>query len=146
MKINDELFDKKVKEKLKLENNVVPDYANNAFENGIIKGVNNKRKRSKNIVAMASACIAVTIILGVTLPTYAGDLPILRNIVDYFTDSRYKNYDKYASDLNISKESNGVTITINKVIYDGLDLAVFYTVQRLMEKKFDLEVVVMESY
>ena len=129
MKINDELFDKKVKEKLKLENNVVPDYANNAFENGIIKGVNNKRKRSKNIVAMASACIAVTIILGVTLPTYAGDLPILRNIVDYFTDSRYKNYDKYASDLNISKESNGVTITINKVIYDGLDLAVFYTVE-----------------
>ncbi|MBS4958546.1 MAG: DUF4179 domain-containing protein [Clostridium sp.] len=129
MKLNDELFDKKVKEKLKLENNVLPDYANNAFKNGISKGLNNKRKKSKNIAGMASACIAVTIIFGVTLPTYAGDLPILRNIVDYFTDSRYKNYDKYASDLNISKESNGVSITINKVIYDGLDLEVFYTVE-----------------
>lgn len=129
MKLNDELFDKKVKEKLKLENNVLPDYANNAFKNGISEGLNNKRKKSKNIAGMASACIAVTIILGITLPTYAGDLPILRNIVDYFTDSRYKNYDKYASDLNISKESNGVTITINKVIYDGLDLEVFYTVE-----------------
>lgn len=129
MNLNDELFDEKVKEKLKLENNIVPDYANNAFENGIIKGLNNKRKKYKNIAGMASACIAVTIILGITLPTYAGDLPILRNIVDYFTDSRYKNYDKYASDLNISKESNGVTITINKVIYDGLDLEVFYTVE-----------------
>ena len=33
MKLNDELFDKKVKEKLKLENNVLPDYANNASKN-----------------------------------------------------------------------------------------------------------------
>ena len=129
MSLNDDLFDKIVKEKLKLENNVLPEYANNAFENGISKSLNNDRKKSRNISAIMSACIAITIILGFTLPTYAGDLPILRNIVDYFKSSRYKNYDKYASDLNISKESNGITITINKVIYDGLDLEVFYAIE-----------------
>ena len=129
MKLNNELFDKKVKEKLKLENNVVPDYANNAFQNGISKGLNNKSKKSKNIAGIVASCIVVTIILRVTLPTYAGDLPVFRNIIDYFTDSRYKNYDKYASDLNISKESNGIEVTVNKVIYDGLNLEVFYTVE-----------------
>ena len=129
MRLSDDLFDEIVKEKLKLENNVVPDYANNAFKNGMSKGINNIRKKSKNIASITTVCIAITIILGFTLPTYAGDLPILRNIVDYFTDSRYKNYDKYASDLNISKESKGITITINKVIYDGLDLEVFYTLE-----------------
>lgn len=129
MSVNDDLFDKIVKEKLKLENNVLPEYANNAFKNAISKSLNNNRKKSRNISAIMSACIAITIILGFTLPTYAGDLPILRNIVDYFNSSRYKNYDKYASGLNISKESNGITITINKVIYDGLDLEVFYAIE-----------------
>lgn len=129
MRLSDDLFDGIVKEKLKLENSIIPDYVNNAFENGISKGVNNKRKKSKNIAGMVASCIAGAIILGVTLPTYAGDLPVLRNIFDYFSDSRYKNYDKYASDLNISKESNGIEVTVNKVIYDGLNLEVFYTVE-----------------
>ncbi len=63
------------------------------------------------------------------MPTYAQNIPILGKIFERFDSRIYENYDKYASDLNITKESNGYRVTINKIVYDTLDLEVFYTIQ-----------------
>lgn len=129
MNDNNDFFDAKIKEKLKQENRYIPEYANNAFDKGIKIGMNKRRYKYKRLAGLTVAWFLGITIFTVTLPAYADKVPLLNNIVDYFTSSRYENYDKYASDLNITKESKGVKVTINKVVYDGLDLAVFYTVE-----------------
>ena len=126
---NNDFFDEKIKRKLREENKFIPEYANNSFDKGIKKAIDRRRYRYKRLAGITAACFLGITIFTVTLPAYADKIPVLNNIVDYFTSSRYENYDKYASDLNITKESKGVKVTINKVVYDGLDLAVFYTVE-----------------
>ena len=126
---NNDFFDEKIKRKLREENKFTPEYANNSFDKGIKKAIDRRRYRYKRLAGITAACFLGITIFTVTLPAYADKIPVLNNIVDYFTSSRYENYDKYASDLNITKESKGVKVTINKVVYDGLDLAVFYTVE-----------------
>lgn len=126
---NNNFFDEKIKEKLKQENRYIPQYANDAFDKGIKIGMNRRRYKYKRLAGITAACFLGITIFTVTLPAYADKVPLLNNIVDYFNSSRYENYDEYASDLNITKESKGVKVTINKVVYDGLDLAVFYTVE-----------------
>lgn len=128
MKNNDDLFDKDIRNRLKMENMKVPEEINKKIDDTI----NNLRKRKRNYKkasGICEACIAGTIIFGVTMPTYAQNIPILGKIFERFDSRIYENYDKYASDLNITKESNGYRVTINKIVYDTLDLEVFYTIQ-----------------
>lgn len=63
------------------------------------------------------------LILGsiVTFFTYKSEN--FRNLVHYF--SRLNVY----SDLNTPKIDNGIQITINKVIYDDVNLSIFYTIE-----------------
>lgn len=123
-------FDNKVKEKLKEEVNNIPDNINKAFDNAIEKvTLKNRKNNKKKITKIAAIFIASGIVLGVSVSPYAKDIPILRNIYETFKSKSYENYDKYADDINITKKSNGISITINKVIYDGLDLEVFYTIE-----------------
>lgn len=123
-------IDKKVKDILKEEINVVPDNINKAFDEAIEKGIKAKRKKSyKRISQIAAGFIAVALVFGFSVSPYARNVPILKNIYETFNRETYENYDKYASDINITKESKGISITINKVIYDGFDLEVFYTME-----------------
>lgn len=131
---NDELFDKKVKERVNKEINSVPHNINRIFD----RAINNiKKKRNfKKISGICAALIAGTLIVGITMPAYADEIPILGSIFKMFKRDEYKNYDKYSSDLNITKESNGLKVTIDKIVYDGIELNLFYTVEsnKPMEK------------
>lgn len=127
---NDNKFDKELKDKLNKEVNFIPDNINKAFDEAIEKGIKAKQKKSyKRIAQIAAGFIAVVLVFGFSVSPYARNIPILKNIYETFNRKTYENYDKYASDINITKESRGVSITINKVIYDGLDLEVFYTIE-----------------
>lgn len=134
MPMNDELFDEKIRQKLKSEINCIPEDINNKINDA----VNRIEKRKFNIKKIASICsifIIGTLVLGMSMPTYASNIPIIGNIFKIFYYKGYENYDKYASDLNITKESSGLKITVNKVVYDGLELSIFYTVES--EKKME---------
>lgn len=129
MKISDDTLDKIIKEKINLENSYIPKDINEIFD----KSINNiKTKRNYNIKKVAGICVAlfaIVIIFGNTITTYATNIPIISNILEIFKSNRYENYDKYSSDLNITKESNGIKTTITNVIYDGIELAIFYTIE-----------------
>lgn len=126
---NDDLFDKNVRERLNRENSYVPDDIDKVFDEAIDKVKKKSGINFRKVSGICAACIVGTMIFGITMPTYASNLPIIGSIFEAFHLSRYENFDKYASDLNITKESNGVKITINKVVYDGFDLDIFYTVE-----------------
>ena len=128
MKNNDDLFDKDIRNRLKLENMKVPEEINKKIDD-TINNLGKRKRNYKKASGICAACIAGTIIFGVTMPTYAQNIPILGKIFERFDSRIYENYDKYASDLNITKESNGYRVTINKIVYDTLDLEVFYTIQ-----------------
>lgn len=126
---NDNRFDEEYKYKLKDEVNFVPDNINKAFDEALLKIQATKKKKNYKKAAGIAAIFLGVSLLGVSMTPYAKNIPVLRNIYETFNRKTYENYDKYASDINITKESNGVGITINKVIYDGIDLEVFYTVE-----------------
>lgn len=128
MKNNDDLFDKDIRNRLKMENMKVPEEINKKIDD-IINNLGKRKRNYKKASGICAACIVGTIILGVTMPTYAQNIPVLRKIFERFDSMTYENYDKYASDLNITKESNGYRVTINKIVYDTLDLEIFYTIQ-----------------
>lgn len=135
MKNIDDLFDREVKNKLKMENSKIPEGINKRMD----EAINNlgKRKRNyKKVSGICAACIVGTLIFGVTMPAYAQNIPVIGKIFEIFND----DYDKYASDLNITKESNGYRVTINKILYDSISLDIFYTIQsdKPLEEGLDL--------
>lgn len=123
------LFDKKIRDQLKFENSYVPDNINNIFDESINMAVNKRKLKHKKYSTICAACLAGTIILGLTMPAYADNLSIFRNIFKVFESNISKHYNDYASDLNVTKESKGIKVTINKVVYDGIELVLFYTVE-----------------
>lgn len=128
MKNIDDLFDREIRNKLKMENSKIPEDINKKMD----EAINNlgKRKRNyKKVSGICAACIAGTLIFGVTMPTYAQNIPVIGKIFEIFNSEIYENYDKYASDLDVTKESNGYRVTINKIVYDTIDLEIFYTIQ-----------------
>ncbi|MDZ5254125.1 DUF4179 domain-containing protein [Clostridium sp. LIBA-8841] len=139
MKNIDDLFDREVKNKLKMENSKIPEDINKKMD----EAINNlgKRKRNyKKVSGICAACIVGTLIFGVTMPTYAQNIPVIGKIFEIFNGEIYENYDKYASDLDVTKESNGYRVTINKIVYDTIDLEIFYTIQsdKSLEDGLDL--------
>ena len=128
MKDRDDLFDKKVKAKLKEENRVIPEGVNRVFDN-TLNNLENKKFNWKRTSGICAACICGVLIFGITMPAYATNIPIIGGIFEIFQSNVYENYDEYASELNITKESRGVKVTINNVVYDGLDLSIFYKVE-----------------
>ncbi|SFC76976.1 DUF4179 domain-containing protein [Clostridium uliginosum] len=126
--IDDELFDDKIKERIKNEINCVPDDINEKIDEAI-KKIRKRRVNVKKICSICAICIVGTLLFGITMPTYASNIPIIGSILEKFNYKTYENYDKYASDLNITKESNGLKVTVNKVVYDEIELSVFYTVE-----------------
>lgn len=130
MKDKDSIFDEKLKKELFNKVNSVPRDINEVFDTALDKVIKSKKyKKRKLIISISAASLACFILIGVTMPTYASKLPIIGSIFEAFNSLRYKNYDEYASDINITKESNGVKITIGKVIYDGINLDIFYTIE-----------------
>lgn len=133
MQVNDDLFDDQIRKKLKGEISFVPEDINKKID----ETVENAKKRRFNVKKIAGICsifVICTLLLGIAMPTYASNIPFIGSMLEKLN---CKNYENYGSDLNITKESNGLKVTINKVVYDGLEIAIFYTVKS--EKPMEVE-------
>jgi hypothetical protein len=101
-----------------------------------------KRKKSRKIAKRTAVAAAVTIVaftgLSAAFPAYARNIPVVNSVFQFLSDKNIidKEYVKYSSDLNLSKTSNGTTVTINSIAYDGIDLSIAYTVESEKELKF----------
>lgn len=96
-------------------------------------------KKYKNYyIAKRTATIAAVLIIGIsvfgiTMPSYAENIPFIGSI---FKKLSYENSYKYSSEINKSQISNDTKVTINEVIYDGLDLSLAYTVETKEPTKY----------
>lgn len=127
----DFLIDDRIKERLKEENGVIP--GNIEL---MIKETGSKLSKRRNstiiIKRVAAVFLALFIgvgVFGVTMPSYAKDIPIIGSIFKTLDKNLYAKYDEYSLKIGMSQESNGVKVTVNNVVYDGMGLCIDYTVE-----------------
>lgn len=101
-----------------------------------------KRKKGRKLAKRTAVAAAVTLVaftgLSAAFPAYARNIPVVNSVFQFLSEKNIidKEYVKYSSDLNLSKTSNGTTVTINSIAYDGIDLSIAYTVESEKELKF----------
>ncbi|SMQ81034.1 protein of unknown function [Bacillus sp. OV166] len=120
------------------------------------KAINEKKKLKSNIwkrnalVASILVCISATT-FGLTFPAYAKNIPIIDDIFRFFDNKTvhydgskeyqslenenglYTNYKKFSTAIGLTKESNGIKITINDAIFDGKTLTLTYSIESKQE-------------
>ncbi len=88
---------------------------------------------SKRIIAAALISLAIggTGYIGITNPSYASEIPIIGDIFRFLDNGRTGVYDLYkenSNEINITKESNGIKMTIKDAIFDGKTITYTYEI------------------
>ncbi|MDK2562379.1 DUF4179 domain-containing protein [Romboutsia sedimentorum] len=94
-----------------------------------IKKKNNWKKKA--IVAATIGVIA-TATFGTIFPSYAKNIPIIGDIFRALDNDRtglYDNYKENANEINVTKESKGISITVNDAVFDGKTINLTYTIE-----------------
>jgi hypothetical protein len=129
--MNENYMDEIIKRELRKETIEVPEDIKSKINDTLVNLNTRKKKKTKLKIAVSVAAIFVAFLtLGITMPAYAQNIPIIGSIFKLLDNGFYEEYDEYASDINVTKESNGVKVTISSIVYDGIDLNVAYTVER----------------
>ncbi|WP_075980140.1 DUF4179 domain-containing protein [Bacillus massilinigeriensis] len=120
-------------------------------KNTLKNSINKKRKRKswKKNVAVASILVGLSATtLGLTFPAYAKNIPVIEDIFRFFDNGRadtsiqghtskdkekekglYYNYKQFSNEINLTKESNGIKITVNDAVFDGKTVSITYSIE-----------------
>ncbi|MBT2293462.1 DUF4179 domain-containing protein [Paenibacillus albidus] len=86
--------------------------------------------------ALAAAMVGALSLtaLGLTFPTYASSLPVIRDIFKMWNDGStgpgvYDHYKEYSTALNLSQTSKGISVTMQDAIYDGQTVSVAFAIE-----------------
>ncbi|MGN2337234.1 DUF4179 domain-containing protein [Clostridium cagae] len=136
--MDNEDFDKILKDKMKSKYNKVPDKIDLMIQQTLNSIKPKKQKKYKRIISIAIVCFCIlfaSIGVGITTTANALGLPIKDFIAEIMGLS--PQYSDYASDVNITKESNGINFTITSVLYDGYKLKIAYKIESIVEDSFE---------
>ena len=94
----------------------------------------NKGWKKKGLIAVALCCVVIGSVgvVGIRNPAYAAEIPVVGDIFRFLDNGRTGVYEKYkenANEINITKESNGVAITIKDAIFDGKTVSYTYEIK-----------------
>ncbi|AJS58367.1 DUF4179 domain-containing protein [Paenibacillus sp. IHBB 10380] len=94
-----------------------------------------KIKSWKKNVAVASIIIILSCTtFGITFPAYASSIPVIGDIFSFLNNggtgsSLYNNYKEHSTEMNVTKESKGIKVTMNDAIYDGNTVSLTYSIE-----------------
>lgn len=137
----DLLFDDILKEKANNEKPVVLPEQLNLKIKDTLNNLPEKNKKKGKFIKKVGIAAAITLACGVgvsvSFPAFARNLPVVSSVFQYLSEKNIidKDYVRYSADLNMSKSYNGITVTINSIVYDGIDLSIGYTVESQNEIK-----------
>lgn len=131
------VFDNEVKNTFKDCNTQVPTLVHNRINETldslgeIDKLEENENKKpfinKKFIKGVIAASLVGITLFGVTMTSYANNIPVLDSILSHLGIG--SGYNKIITQCGVSQEINGIKLTIDNVIYDGYELLVAYTIE-----------------
>lgn len=118
----------------------IPESIDELTKKAIKKGIDYKKKRKykKIMIASFTSLIIGTGVIGVSLtnPAIADSIPMIQEIVDYFSHNEKSLYksdkddlENLGKDLNLTANDKGIEFTIDSVSADDNYITVFYTVK-----------------
>lgn len=113
----------------------VSDEEKEAMKQRVRKKISQQRRVPKiwrNVAAAAVIAIASVTTIGLGFPTLASQIPLVSNIFSVFNEDRdgfYTEYEEFATDVSQAQTSNGVTIMIDRAVYDGKSVTLTYSVE-----------------
>ncbi|MGN7386005.1 DUF4179 domain-containing protein [Sporosarcina sp. SAFN-015] len=115
----------------------VSDLEKARIKRAVMRRVKKKNHLPRNLSVAAAFFIASGITFGAAFPALAAKLPIVGNFFEQFVDHDdyvFEKFDSFATDIGVTKESNGIAVTVTDAVYDGENIAIAYT----MESEHDL--------
>lgn len=101
-------------------------------------GAVRKNPLLRNLSVAAALVITAFITLGAAFPSFAAQLPIIGNIYKLFEDNEreyiFDEYETHSTKLDMTKESNGIGITLTEAVYDGENITIAF----MMDSERDL--------
>lgn len=96
-----------------------------------VLGTKKKKNVYKYMAMAATIIIGAAIASGFAVPSFASQIPILNNIINYFKDetSYNNNFAEVATDISQIQTSNGVSVMIEDAVYDGYSITVTYAIE-----------------
>lgn len=119
----------------------IPLNINSRIDDGVKKALIKKKQKKENknkIAGIIVASISLTIIFGISNPTFAKEIPIIGNVfkvIEDMTSSPVK-YSNYATDINETVSSGGVNITLSEATSDGRHVYATYVIESETPFKF----------
>ncbi|MCR8851049.1 DUF4179 domain-containing protein [Rossellomorea sp. SC111] len=92
----------------------------------------NKRKKTnvwRNMAVASVMLIGVSTAASFAYPSFATQLPFMDDVIRYFSDEPYKEFEDYSTDIGLTETSNGVTILIDNAVYDGTNIKISYAIE-----------------
>ncbi|GGA29176.1 DUF4179 domain-containing protein [Psychrobacillus lasiicapitis] len=90
-----------------------------------------KKKKNYFLLAAASFIVISSLTISLTFPAFAAKLPIISNIFQLLSNNEYyvfEEYDEHSTDIGLTEESNGISITATNAVYDGENITIAYTI------------------
>lgn len=134
------LLDDIIKEKARIENLALPEDLNIKIRE-TINNLPDRRKGRGRIIkkTVTAAVITLTTLtcLGIVFPTYARNIPFVGSAFEFLSGNNMidREYVGYSSEINVSQTSKNIKVTINSIVFDGIDLSVGYTIEGKNEFK-----------
>ncbi|WP_102275084.1 DUF4179 domain-containing protein [Cytobacillus massiliigabonensis] len=113
----------------------VDELENARVKKALKKSIRQKKKRmgwKKNVAAAVILCGLSVTTIGLTLPAYAGSIPVIGDIFRFLDNGRtglYDEYKEYSTEINMTDESKGINVTLNDAIFDGKTVSLTYSIE-----------------
>lgn len=138
----DLLLDDILKEKASKEKLPIPNALDLVIKNTIASLPDNRKDKGtilKKLAIAASIAVIAISSISIAFPVAARNLPVVGSVFQFLSENNIidKDYITYKENLNISKSSNGVEFAVNDIAYDGVQLALGYTVKSEKDLKTD---------
>lgn len=113
----------------------VTDEEKEAMKERVRKKMGHSRSSPKiwrNLAAAAVITVASITAVGLSFPTLASQIPLVSNIFSIFNEDQddfYKEYETFSTDVSQAQTSNGITIMVDRAVYDGKTITLTYSVE-----------------
>lgn len=110
----------------------VSDLEKARIKRAVIRSAKKKNHMPRNLSVAAAFLVASGITFSAAFPALAAKLPIVGNFFEQFVDHDnyvFEKFDSFSTDIGVTKESNGIAVTVTDAVYDGENIAIAYTIE-----------------